>query len=87
VDDHLEPDESPEMLATRELMKELIRLRKRQGVGQEPLAKAIGISQSRLSQIENLKGGPMSLDVFLAYAQMMGAEVVLLPPKKPKKQG
>lgn len=79
-----EKDPSPEQ-AARELMNELIRLRKRQGVGQEPLAKAIGISQSRLSQIENLKGGSMSLDVFLQYAQMMGAEVVLLPPNVKKK--
>lgn len=77
---------APESQIGRALMTELVRLRKKRKISQEPLAKAIGITQSRLSQIENLKGGPMSMDAFLLYAQTIGAEIVLLPAKKQRKE-
>lgn len=80
----MEAGETPESQVTRILMSELVKLRKRKKIAQEPLAKAIGISQSRLSQIENLKGGSMTLDVFILYAQSLGTEVILQPTKKKK---
>lgn len=79
-----EIDEASESQITRALMTELVRIRKKRKIGQEPVAKAIGISQGRLSQIENLKGGSMTLDAFIVYARTIGAEVTVLPPKKRK---
>jgi predicted XRE-type DNA-binding protein len=67
-------------------MTELVRLRKKRKIGQEPIAKAIGITQGRVSQMENLKGGHMTLDAFLLYAQTIGAEIVLVPTKDQKKK-
>jgi len=71
--------ETPESQVTRALMKELVRLRKRKKIAQEPLAKAIGLTQGRLSQIEHSKGGSMSLEAFILYAKTIGAQVVLQP--------
>ena len=48
-------------------------------IAQEPLAKTLGLTQGRLSQIEHSKGGSMSLEAFILYARTIGAEVVLQP--------
>jgi len=74
-----EEEETPESQITRALMKELVRLRKRKKIAQEPLAKSMGLTQGRLSQIEHLKGGSMSLEAFIRYAHTIGAEVILQP--------
>jgi len=68
------------------LMKELVRLRKRQKIGQEPIAKAIGVSQGRVSQMEHLRGG-VTLESVLIYARAIGANIVVVPESKSKKKG
>jgi len=68
---------------TRDLMNELVRIRKKRKIGQEPIAKAIGITQGRVSQLENLKGN-MTLEALLLYAQTIGAEIVVVPIKDRK---
>jgi transcriptional regulator with XRE-family HTH domain len=68
------------------IIGELVKLRKKRKIGQEPIAKAIGITQGRVSQMENMKGG-ISLDAVLAYARAIGAEILVVPEgtrKKPK---
>jgi DNA-binding XRE family transcriptional regulator len=77
---------APQTELSRALVSEMVRLRKKRKIGQEPLAKVIGVSQGRLSQIENFKGGPMTLDAFLLYAQSIGAEIVMLPAKNRSKR-
>ena len=66
------------------LMRELVRLRKKRKIGQEPIAKAIGVSQVRVSQMENLKGG-VTLESVLIYARAIGANIVVVPEKPVKK--
>lgn len=60
------------------LMSELVRLRKKRGIGQGSVASAIGISQGRLSQIENQRGG-VTLESVLMYARVIGADIVVVP--------
>lgn len=83
--DGVQPDaaeaEVPETPITQALMTELVRLRKKRKIGQEPIAKAIGLTQSRVSQLENLKGGSITLEAFLLYAKTIGVEVVMVPAK------
>jgi predicted XRE-type DNA-binding protein len=71
--------------ATDILMNELVRLRKKQKIGQEPVARAIGISQGRVSQMESLKGG-LTLDAVVNYAKAIGAEIVIVPENRTKKK-
>jgi len=68
--------------ATEGLVSELVRLRKKRKIGQEGIAKAIGVTQSRISQFENMKGNGMTLETFLLYAQTMGVKVVMVPLRK-----
>jgi transcriptional regulator with XRE-family HTH domain len=67
------------------LMRELVRLRKKRKIGQEPIAKAIGVSQVRVSQMENLKGG-VTLESVLIYARAIGANIVVVPESTNKKK-
>ena len=66
------------------IMAELVKLRKRRKIGQAPLAQAIGMSQARVSQIENMVGG-VSLESVVLYARAIGATVVVVPDKGPKR--
>ena len=65
-------------------MAELVKLRKKRKIGQEPIAKAIGITQSTVSQMENLKISA-SLDAILLYARAIGANIIVVPPDPKKK--
>jgi len=67
------------------LMTELVALRKKRKIGQKGIADAIGISQGRVSQMENLKGG-VTLDAVLMYAQAIGANIIVVPDKKTRKK-
>ena len=78
-------EESPESQLTRALMTELVKLRKKKKIGQEPIAKAIGITQGRVSQMENLKGGHMTMEAVLLYAKTIGAEIVVVSDKGKKR--
>ena len=67
------------------LMKELVRLRKKRKIAQQPIAEAIGVSQVRVSQMENLKGG-VTLESVLSYARAIGANIVVVPENQAKKK-
>jgi predicted XRE-type DNA-binding protein len=64
-----------------QIMAELVKLRRRRKIGQEPIAKAIGITQARVSQMENLKGG-LTLEAVTMYARAVGANIVVVPEKR-----
>jgi len=68
---------------TEALVSELVRLRKRRKIGQTPIAESLGITQARLSQIENLRTG-VSLEIVMNYARAIGANVVLVSEKHAK---
>jgi len=87
-----EPENQPQAIQdaaesqlTRALMDELVRFRKKRKIGQEPIAKAIGVTQGRISQMENVKGGSLTMEAVLLYAKTIGAEIVVAPEKKGKK--
>ena len=65
-------------------MAELVRLRKKRKISQRPVAEAIGISQARVSQMENSVGG-ITLETVMSYAQAIGANIVVVPDKPPRK--
>ena len=73
-----------ETLVCEQLMTELVKLRRKRKIGQEPIAKAIGITQARVSQMENLKGA-LNLEAVMIYAREVGANIVVIPEKRPKK--
>lgn len=85
-----ELDLTEEELVIKNLMADLVRLRKTRRIGQEPLAKAIGLSQARVSQMENLNGA-VTLATLLRYARSIGPEIIVSvdpgdgtrPPDKP----
>ena len=79
-------DDSNESQLTRALMDELVRFRKKRKIGQEPIAKAMGVSQARISQMENLKSGTVTLEGVLLYAKSIGAEIHIAPEKPSKKE-
>jgi DNA-binding XRE family transcriptional regulator len=78
--------ERPERVAQRELMRQemlartagarLADLRKDQGITQKQLAAATGLSQARISQIEN--GKTVSLDVLRSYITGLGGQVEII---------
>jgi DNA-binding XRE family transcriptional regulator len=55
---------------------ELATLRKETGLTQGDVARVLGVSQARVSQIEN--GQVDSLDVLRAYAAALGGEVAVI---------
>jgi DNA-binding XRE family transcriptional regulator len=82
-----DPDsESPQRLAQRERVKQgmlartagarLADLRKEQGITQKQVAAATGLSQARISQIEN--GKTVGLDVLRAYITGLGGQVEIV---------
>lgn len=73
-----------EQLVCEQLMAELVKLRRRRKIGQEPIARAIGITQARVSQMENLKGA-LNLEAVMIYAREVGANLVVVPEKRKKK--
>jgi len=73
--------DSLESQLTRALMDELVRFRKKRKIGQEPIAKAMGVTQARISQMENLKSGTLSMEGVLLYAKSIGAEITIAPEK------
>lgn len=77
--------DSAESQLTRALMDELVRFRKKRKIGQEPIAKAMGVTQARISQMENLKSGSLSMEGVLLYAKTIGAEIRIAPEKSSKK--
>ena len=79
------PGESPAQgMVCEALMKELVKLRKKRKIGQEPIAQAIGITQGRVSQMESLKTGA-SLEAVMLYARAIGADIVVVPADGKKK--
>ena len=64
---------------TRELMKELVKLRKKRKIGQKPIADAIGVTQGRISQMENSDTGKLTMESVLVYAKTIGAVIVVVP--------
>ena len=77
--DLVSPEEAQEIVEN--LMAELVKLRKKRGIGQQPVAKAIGVSQARVSQIENQKGA-VNMESVLMYARAIGANLVVVPDEK-----
>jgi transcriptional regulator with XRE-family HTH domain len=65
-----------ELPMSQAIMVELVKLRKKRKIGQAPIAKAIGMSQAGVSQIENLKRG-VSLESVLIYAKAIGAKITI----------
>ncbi len=86
-----DPSQLPDDLAAemremeQSLMKALVKLRKKQKMSQEPIAKATGLSQARVSQMENLNGG-VTLEALITYASVIGAKIVIVPAPTPKKR-
>jgi predicted XRE-type DNA-binding protein len=78
------PGEKANAHVSEAIMAELVKLRKKRKIGQEPIAKAIGITQSTVSQMENLKISA-SLDAVLLYARAIGANIIVVPPDPKKK--
>jgi len=60
------------------LLAELVRLRKKRKLGQATVAEALGLSQARISQIENMKGR-IPLDTLLTFAKAVGANLMIGP--------
>jgi DNA-binding XRE family transcriptional regulator len=60
---------------------ELAELRKSAGLTQADVARALGVSQARVSQIEH--GRIDSLDTLRAYAEVLGAEVSIIVSRGP----
>jgi transcriptional regulator with XRE-family HTH domain len=79
-----EPRPTAERQLSEKLMQELVRLRKQRKISQEPVAKALGLTQSAVSYIENLKAGA-SLEAALLYARAIGVEIVVVKPTRRKK--
>jgi len=80
-----ESEPSPEeTLVCEQIMAELVKLRRKNKMGQEPIAKALGVTQARVSQMENLRGA-LHLDAVAIYARAVGANLVVVPAKKPKR--
>lgn len=75
--------EPNEPLVSELLMEELVRLRKKRKIGQQPIADSMGISQARVSQMENLKGG-LALEAVMGYARAIGAKIIV-NVEKPRK--
>ena len=75
----------PELVMSRAMMAELVKLRKKRKIGQAPIAKAIGMTQAGISQIENLKRN-VSLESVMIYAQAIGAKITIAlddsPPER-----
>ena len=78
------PSQASEGLVCEALMRELVKLRKKRKIGQEPIAQAIGITQGRVSQMESLKTGA-SLEAVMLYARAIGADIVVVPADGKKK--
>lgn len=89
----VEPIEEPQPISEAEaaqealeaMMRELVRLRKKRGLSQKPIAKAIGVSQVRVSQMEASKGG-VTLQSVLVYARAIGAQIVVVEDSAKKKE-
>jgi predicted XRE-type DNA-binding protein len=86
ADEALDPMDTGEQLMSEALMTELVKLRKRRKIGQGPIAEAIGMTQSRVSQMENLKRN-VNLETVLIYAKAIGCKVVIQPENETKKKG
>lgn len=71
-------ESNEDLLMSQAIMSELVKLRKKRKIGQAPIAKAIGISQAGVSQIENLKRN-VSLESILIYAKAIGAKITIAP--------
>ena len=57
-----------------ELTRQLVRARKEKGLSQAAVAAGIGVTQARVSQIENLVGD-VSVSALLAYARAVGGQI------------
>lgn len=68
--------EPVDLTLSKELMRELVKLRKRRKIGQDEVADAIGVGQSRISQIEHLKRN-IHLETVLGYAKAIGCRIVV----------
>lgn len=79
--------EAPELgtAISRNLMAELVKLRKKRKIGQQPIADALGVTQGRVSQLENLNG-TMSIEAVLIYAKAIGAEILVVPEGRGRKR-
>lgn len=60
---------------------ELAEMRKSAGLTQADVARSLGVSQARVSQIEH--GQIDSLDTLRAYAEVLGAEVSIIVSRGP----
>ncbi len=61
----------------QEMMDELVRLRQNRRIGQKVVARAIGVSQGRISQLESQKGR-ITLDAFISYARAIAADISIV---------
>lgn len=85
ADEKPDPSEDGQQLLSEALMTELVKLRKKRKIGQGPIAEAIGMAQSSVSQMENLKRN-VSLETVLIYAKAIGCKVVIQPENGPRKK-
>jgi transcriptional regulator with XRE-family HTH domain len=70
--------EFEEMVTQRQIVKHLIGLRCSKGVSQSDVAKALGVTQSRISKIENGIDDDIRVGDFKAYAKTMGMDIGLV---------
>ncbi|MDR3692913.1 MAG: helix-turn-helix transcriptional regulator [Fimbriimonas sp.] len=70
------PKAEGERLASEDLLAKLVQLRKERKIGQISVARAIGVTQGRLSQIESLKTG-VSLEAVYQYARAIGSNLTI----------
>ena len=85
ADETQNPVENTDQLMSEALMTELVKLRKKRKIGQGPIAEAIGMTQSRVSQMENLKGN-VNLETVLIYAKAIGCKVVIQSETEQRKK-
>ena len=60
----------------KNLISDLVKLRKSQKISQQQVAQALGVTQGSISQMESLKTD-MSVQSAIRYAQVVGAELTL----------
>ena len=71
------------MQSRREFVRQLVRFRKSRGMTQLDLAKAAGISQQQISNIETGRSNP-HLDTLLALMMGFGGSLTIVPSGKEK---
>lgn len=73
---------SVEVREKQQLMEKIQTIRKKQGLSQSALAKEVGVSQSRIAQIESGVGtSKVTFDILLNILNILGYDYKIVPQK------